>query len=109
MRYCAAAETGYEELSGKPSTRFIPTRDADGNVVPPEAITIDYIYLAVSAIVAAYAANDEEPPVSVKQILYDTSPFEVGELIKSVGELRSFWYDVPTVMQEESKESNANP
>ena len=78
MRYCAAAETGYEELSGKPSTRFIPTRDADGNVVPPEATTIDYIYLAVSAIVAAYASRHKEPPITDGQILYDASPFEIG-------------------------------
>ena len=109
MRYCAAAETGYEELSGKPSTRFIPTRDADGNVVPPEATTIDYIYLAVSAIVAAYLARGEETPVTVNQILYDASPDEIGKLIKSVGEVRAEWYELPKVMQDESKDSQANP
>lgn len=105
MRYCAAAETGYEQLSGHSSARFIPQKK-DGEVVPAEATTIDFIYLAVASIVAAYAASQEESPITAEQILYEASPFEVGELIKAVSELRSKWYNVPAVMNKKEAEED---
>lgn len=106
MRYCAAAETGYEELSGKSSTRFIPAIDPNGNRIPAEATTIDYIYLAVSSIVAAYAVRHQDPPITVEQILYEVSPEEIGTLIKSVVDLRAIWYEVPSVMNDNNKDED---
>lgn len=94
IRYCAASETGFEQLSGKSSAVFWPTQDGD-NVIPAQASTIDYIYLAVASIVAAYTSKGEDVPISVEQILYDASPADILQLINAVGELRNIWYDVP--------------
>ena len=104
MRYCAAAETGYESLSGKSIAVFSPTfgKDDEGNDIITElakATTQDYLTLAVAAIVAAYARGNEEPPVTSEDILYDAAPTEVAELLTTVVMLRVEWYKVPEVVK----------
>lgn len=122
MRYCAAAETGYETMTGKPSTVFSPIieeRDADGRptkLTPPSASTDDYLKLAISAIVAAYSRNNEKPPITAEEILYDATPNEVIDLMTNVIKLRNQWYAVPDVVpinetdeQPKDDEKNAQP
>lgn len=116
MRYCAASETGYELLSnGKSSEVFTPIieRDDNGEVVkvePPKATADDYIKLAIASIIAAYERNDEEIPISGKDIMYDAEPQEISELIMSVIELRNKWYTVPkTVPDSEFEKGDENP
>lgn len=113
MLYCAAAETGYESLSGKSSAVFIPKRknDAEGNPVTgengrpvyeqPEATTGDYLVLANAAIIAAYASNKSEAPVSTDEILYDLGPEDIALLIQTVIRLRNQWYHVPEIVDTE--------
>ena len=105
LRYCAATETGFETLSGKSSDIFIPDvqRDSEGNVesITQRATTEDYLRLAFSAIIAAYARKDEEAPITADDILYDATPQEITELITAVLELRAKWYQVPDVVKPE--------
>ena len=109
LRYCAATETGYESLSGKSINVFNPTPtdfDTDGKPTafdPPTATTQDYLTLAVAAIVAAYARNEEEPPVKSEDILYDATPDEVKNLLHTVVALRLEWYKVPEVVKPDIK------
>lgn len=104
MRYCAAAETGYEALTGKPSTVFSPIVEEYGEdgkptkVKPPVATTDDYLKLAIAAIVAAYARKDEEAPITAEEILYDATPKEITELLTCVVTLRNQWYSIPDVV-----------
>ena len=110
MLYCAAAETGYEKLSGKSSEVFIPKRamsgdqpvnDSDGNPIynAPEATLDDYIKLAVSAIIAAYAKDGKEAPITTEDILYDAGPNDITTLVATVARMRSEWYTVPSALQ----------
>ena len=105
MRYCAAAETGYERLSGQSSDIFVPEveRDDEGNItnVKQRAKADDYIKLALAAIIAAYARNNEESPVTAEEILYDAAPDEVTNLVTSVIELRAKWYEIPWVVKQD--------
>lgn len=105
MRYCAAAETGYERLSGQSSDIFVPEveRDDEGNItnVKQRAKADDYIKLALAAIIAAYARNNEESPVTAEEILYDAAPDEVTNLVTSVIELRAKWYNIPSVVKQD--------
>ena len=105
MRYCAAAETGYERLSGQSSDIFVPEveRDDEGNItnVKQRAKADDYIKLALAAIIAAYARNTEESPVTAEEILYDAAPDEVTNLVTSVIELRAKWYEIPSVVKQD--------
>ena len=110
MRYCAATETGYESLSGKNVNVFTSTPTEfgkDGKPTkfdPPVATTQDYLTLAVAAIVAAYARNEEEPPVKSEDILYDATPQEVSNLLTAVVKLRVEWYKVPEVVNTDMKQ-----
>lgn len=110
MLYCAAAETGYEKLSGKSSEVFIPKRamsgdqpvnDSDGNPIynAPEATLDDYIKLAVSAIIAAYAREGKDAPITTKDILYDAPPNDVTTIVATVARLRNEWYTMPSALQ----------
>lgn len=106
MRYCAASETGYELLSGKSSDVFAPTvaeRNENGEIArldPPKATADDYIKLAFASIIAAYERVEQEVPITVKDIIFDSEPEEVKNLITSVIELRIKWYTVPKTVPE---------
>lgn len=104
MRYCAATETGFEALSGKKIEIFTPTvleYDEHGKPVkiePPKASSDDYIKLAMSAIVSAYARNNEEPPITSDAIIYDANPQEVTLLLTTVIQMRAEWYQLPATI-----------
>lgn len=103
MRYCAAAETGFEQMSGKSIEVFMPKisgKDEEGNNTydAPEATTSDYIKLAQAAIIAYYARRGEKEPVSTEEILFDATSAEVLEMIKAVSQLRNEWYMIPDVI-----------
>lgn len=115
MLYCAATETGYQTMSGKLIDVFIPKfgKDDDGNVIitkQPEATDKDYILLALSAIVAAYERDKQEPPINSDDILFTASRAEVIELVKNVIEMRHEWLMVPsTIAPEMDDKGNAKP
>ena len=110
MRYCIAAETGYEVLSGQSIEVFNPTvtkRDADGKPTKfdaPKASTADYIKLACAAIVAAYERNGQDAPIKAEEILYDATSEEITSLVTAIVELRLQWYNIPGVIKPETDE-----
>jgi hypothetical protein len=113
MLYCAATETGYEQLvsgTNKDINVFLPTileRDADGKptkVEPPVAQTDDYLKLALAAIIAAAASKKQEPVISADDIMYHASSQEVTAMITTVVELRNAWYAIPEAVKPETDE-----
>lgn len=106
LRYCAATETGYEQMASKSITVFrpIPVTNDKGEVVelnPGPANTYDYLLLVVSAIIAAYEYHGQEQPVTTKDILYNTTPNEVKLMIETIVELSAEWYKVSSVVEPE--------
>lgn len=95
LRYCAATETGFEQLAGK------SIGDLDFNSQE------DLLRLSVAAIIAAYQRNNEESPIEAKEILYEAMPAEIVELFKAIFELRAAWYDIPLVLENAIKAENA--
>lgn len=91
LRYCAATETGFEQLAGK-SIGGIDFNSQE-----------DLIRLSVAAIIAAYQRDGQEAPIESKDILFDAKPAEIIELFKAVFELRAAWYNVPLVLKESIK------
>jgi hypothetical protein len=110
IMYCAATETGYEIVAGKSSQVFLPTvleRDENGKVTkaePPAATLDDYIKLALAGIIAAYASEDKEPPVTDKDILYKATSEEITNLVGTIGKLRVAWYNVPDVIKPDKQQ-----
>ena len=110
IMYCAATETGYEIVAGKSSQVFLPTvleRDENGKITkaePPAATLDDYIKLALAGIIAAYASEDKEPPVTDKDILYKATSEEITNLVGTIGKLRVAWYNVPDVVKPDKQQ-----
>lgn len=109
VRYCLASETGFEVLSGKDASIFLPTptgeKGEDGTPLfaNPKATTDDFLRLAIASIIAAYERNGQEPPVTVDNILYDSTPEDVANLIATTVELRLQWYHIPSVVKPETE------
>lgn len=112
MRYCAATETGYEQLSDKSSEVFIPKseKDEDGNIVytKPDATMQDYIQLALSAVIASYTCKHQQPPVTTEEIMYEATPDDIQKLVTTVGELRNEWYTTPSVIEKETPNADTS-
>lgn len=112
IRYCAATETGFEQMSGKSIEVFSPTfgKDEEGNTIikeNPTALMDDYLKLGASAIVAAYLRVNEKPPVSAEDILFEASPQDVTNLITEVVKLRNEWYAISDVVTPEFEEKES--
>ena len=108
MIYCAATENGYEDLSNKSISVFVPEfgKDDEGNdiiVKQAEAHIGDFVMLAIAGIIAYYAKNNQGVPVKTEEILYESRPAERNELITSIVELRNEWYKVPSVVKPDMK------
>lgn len=101
MRYCAATETGFEQIRGNTVDVFIP-RQENGEVIPPTATTQDYVALAYAAIIAAYARKGTDAPVDFDTILYECNPTEIMLLMRTVMELRNEWYQLPSAIKPET-------
>lgn len=109
LLYCAATENGYEELSdGKSISVFVPTygKDENGETIitePAKANISDFVKLAMAGIIAAYARDKKEMPVTMNEILYNSTPTERNELIIAIVTLRNEWYGIPKVLEESIK------
>ena len=111
MIYCAATENGYEDLSNKSISVFIPEfgKDDEGNdiiVKQAEAHIGDFVMLAIAGIIAYYAKNNQGVPVKTEEIIYESRPAERNELITAIVELRNEWYKVPSVVKPDMKPDN---
>lgn len=119
MRYCAATEIGYEKLSDKSSAIFVPEviKDENGTItdVKQNATLSDFVQLAIAGIIAAYDSENDDAPVTAKQILNEAAGNEVSKMVTTIVELRNDWYSVPNVAvtndyveEQEEKEKEKN-
>ena len=92
MRYCAAAETGFEQMSGK-SIGDIDFKKQE-----------DLIRLSWAAIIAAYLREEAKAPVTITDILSDAKPNEIVDMFTTLVGIRKAWYEVPSVVEPEMEE-----
>lgn len=109
MLYCAASETGFQDLTGKNISVFMPKIEFEnGEAVmkePPAAEDIDYIKLALACITAAYMRDNEQPPITSEDILYNASRDEVIEMVKAVAQMQQEWMFVPLTIERETSDN----
>ena len=109
MLYCAASETGFQDITGKNISVFMPKIEFEnGEAVmkePPAAEDIDYIKLALACITAAYMRNNEQPPITSEDILYNASSDEVIEMVKAVAQMQQEWMFVPPTIERETSDN----
>jgi hypothetical protein len=70
----------------------------------PKATDENYIQLAMACIIAAYECDEEQPPISSKDLLYHASREEVQNLVTTVLQMRNEWMQVPSTIKPEMKE-----
>ena len=112
VRYCAATETTFEELTGKSIEIFLPTfgEDAAGNSIiteQPKATRQDFLTLGIAGILAAYLREKQDPPITTEEILYEASPNDVVLLITTLLQLRNDWYAIAIPEPEEAGRKKA--
>ena len=89
--YCAASENGFEDLSRKSINDLDFTKSKD------------IMNLSLACIVAAYTAEDKEPPIKSEDILYRATSKELTDLYLTVINLRAEWYNVPAIVADKLK------
>ena len=94
--YCAAVESGFEQIRGKSVFEFDWKRHED------------LLAMVVASIVAAATAEGKEPVLSSNDILYNTSPKDIAALIEAVVALRNEWYEVPATAPKPEKTEEAD-
>lgn len=110
MLYCAATEVEYQKESKKTVDVFVPVIDKDEEgkpyiKEPPKATDEDYLMLSMAAIRAAYECNDEQPPVTKKDIRFNATREEVMTMIATVIKMRHEWVFLPETIEKETDES----
>ena len=111
--YCAATENGFERMTEKSISVFLPTfkKNEDGETVIdqlPEATNEDYLTLAIAGIVAADSYYEREASITSKEIIYETSPAERNLLLNTIVELRIEWYEVPKIVGDIASKETEN-
>ena len=115
MIYCAATENGYEDMSGKKISVFLPTfgKNENGETIvtePAKATNKDFMMLAFAAIIAAYVSKGEEVPFDSDKFLYEASAEDVATLLTAIIELRADWYHISEVVNHIiNKEAHEQP
>ena len=115
MRYCAATEIGFSEMTDHEKTVdvFNPTlENVDGKIQikePPKATEDDYYKLIMSAIIAAYEvrSTNEHPakePVTMKDLLFCSTRQQLFAALQAVIDLRAQWLTVPDAIKPEAQE-----
>ena len=103
----------HQSVFGWLLTIYCPVKNDEGKVIsfePGPATSQDYLMLATAAIIAAADYRDQAQPISVKEILYDTTPEEIKLLVDTVIELSAKWYKVSSVVEPETdKEPDDEP
>ena len=95
VMYCAASENGFEDLSGKSFQDFNFTSNKD------------LLNLSIACIVASYAEEGIDAPISGKDLLYKATPQELANLYKTVLELLKEWYGLNEVIARQLEEEAA--
>ena len=103
--YCNATEKAYEDISGKSSSVFSPEigKDNKGNLIataPPQAKPGDYITLGMGGIIAAYAKDEKDTPITFNDVMYRATAEETATLVKTIIEMRNEWYKIPVAADE---------
>ena len=83
IAYCFATEIAFKALTGN--------NIEEANVTNPEQV----VYLILAAISAYYQEQEQDAPVTDKDIIYRAKPKELIEALTAVLAMRAEWYESP--------------
>ncbi len=83
IAYCFATEIAFKALTGN--------NIEEADVTNPEQV----VYLILAAISAYYQEQEQDAPVTDKDIIYRAKPKELIEALTAVLAMRAEWYESP--------------
>lgn len=110
IAYCYATEISFKILTDEDINDYM---QAAYSVLQAERMPdIDKsVKLILSAITAYYESKEEEPPIGAKELLYESTPTEIGNAIGVILAMRVEFYHVPkgepSTKEESREEKNA--
>lgn len=94
LAYCYATEISYKLLSGQDINDFMPeVFEAIQREAMPDARKT--LYLILAATQANYNSQGMEPPIKDTDLMYETSPLEIGTALGTIIGLRADFYHIP--------------
>ena len=94
LAYCYATEIAYKILSEQEITDFMAeASEAIQAEKMPDIRKSMFVILA--AVQAYYEANGEEIPITDKELMYESSPEDIGRALGTIIGLRMKFYHVP--------------
>ena len=98
IAYCFATEIAFKALTGN--------NIEEADVTNPEQV----VYLILAAISAYYQEQEQDAPVTDKDIIYRAKPKELIEALTAVLAMRAEWYESPKgeATEEEPKDEPKN-
>ena len=96
IAYCFATEIAFKALTGN--------NIEEADVTNPEQV----VYLILAAISAYYQEQEQDAPVTDKDIIYRAKPKELIEALTAVLAMRAEWYESPKgeATEEEPKDES---
>ena len=110
IAYCYATEISFKILTDEDINDYM--QEAYSVIQAERMPDIDKsVKLILSAITAYYESKEEEPPIGSKELLYESTPTEIGNALGVILGMRVEFYYVPqgepSTQEKTSEEKNA--
>lgn len=110
IAYCYATEISFKILTDEDINDYM--QEAYSVIQAERMPDIDKsVKLILSAITAYYESKEEEPPIGSKELLYESTPTEIGNALGVILAMRVEFYHVPkgepSTKEESREEKNA--
>lgn len=105
LSYCYAVEIGYKIMADQNIHDFF---DEVGKALNEQKMPDIQrtVYLIMASTMAYYESKDEKAPITDKQLIYESSPEDLGNALLAIITLRNEFFKVPS---DELTESEKQP
>ena len=105
LSYCYAVEIGYKIMADQNIHDFF---DEVGKALNEQKMPDIQrtVYLIMASAMAYYESKDEKAPITDKQLIYESSPEDLGNALLAIITLRNEFFKVPS---DELTESEKQP
>ena len=106
LAYCYATEISYKILTDEDIIDF--GQEIAEKIQHQQMPDIrKSIFLIIASMQSYYESKKEKAPIDDKELLYESTPQEIGQALGTVIGLRSKFYHIPSGEPEDKKPSNA--
>lgn len=103
LGYCFATEISYKVLSDEDIADFWESVNEaiQKNVMPEPRKTINLI---LAAMIPYYESKKEQAPIEDRELMYESTPVELGQALGEIIKMRGEFYHVPSGEPEDNQQ-----